>query len=212
MTSLRLQPTEHRRRVLPDRLTGLRVDVVGELVSRVLERCRSARGRRSAVPATRPACWDRRRSRPSAPSRPTHALPSRICSRASIVQLAPVSRPPVMLSHSTITVPSNCFGSIGRYTTMRVVYGAVPCSDVPPAVVAERRRAGVPARGPRDEVLGLLVADAGEVEVRALHDDLAVASGDRSLDRRRRHRGVVVGVEVAAPARSGRQRRSPRRR
>jgi hypothetical protein len=29
------------------------------------------------------------------------------------------------LSHSTITVPLNFFGSIGRYTTIWVLYGAM---------------------------------------------------------------------------------------
>ena len=35
------------------------------------------------------------------------------------------STPPLTLSHSTTTVPSNRLGLIGRYTTIRVLYGAV---------------------------------------------------------------------------------------
>ena len=40
-------------------------------------------------------------------------------------QIGAESRPALTLFHSTITVPLNFFGSVGRYTTMRVLYGAV---------------------------------------------------------------------------------------
>ena len=43
-----------------------------------------------------------------------------------MIQSGFVSKPALTLIHSTNTVPSNFFGSFGRYTTKRVLYGAVP--------------------------------------------------------------------------------------
>ena len=52
-------------------------------------------------------------------------MPLRIIWTWSVSQAAAASTPPLTLSHSTMTVPSNRLGLIGRYTTIRVLYGAV---------------------------------------------------------------------------------------
>ena len=66
---------------------------------------------------------------PSMPTRctltPTHVKPSRIRCRCVIIQSAGMSRPPVTLSHSMITLPLARAGSSGRYTTSLVVYSAL---------------------------------------------------------------------------------------
>lgn len=47
-----------------------------------------------------------------------------------IVQSGAASTPPDTFSHSTITVPLNRLGSVGRYTSARVAYGALVSTRV----------------------------------------------------------------------------------
>src|SRR5690242_7503283 len=82
---------------------------------------------------------------------PTHAAPSLMIALCPEPQSGALSRPGDTFSHSTNTVPLNCAARLGRYTTMRVLYGAVACdvTDQRPSEVsgcAEVYAVAVPSR------------------------------------------------------------------
>ena len=123
-------------------------------------------------------------------------MPSRIIWTWAFSHAAGASIPAVTLSHSTTTVPSKRLGSMGRYTTIRVLYGSGRrWFDVPFAVLGQRGCAGVGGGRPGQEELGLLVADLGRGEERGTQERDPTARKDRTLDGR-----ATVPAARAAPA------------